>query len=1106
MKFVHLHLHTDASILDGFVKPSEYVKAAQKWKMPALGITDHGSLNNTLKFYNACKEANIKPILGCEFYLSEFIGKKNKEGKRIDAKKNHIVLFAKNETGWKNLLRLNYLSFDEQHFYYKPTISFKDIFKHKEGLIITTACKKSLIGQLILKEKYLLTEKLIKQILHNFKDDFYIEIMLNEIPDQKKVNDKLIEFANKYGIKTIITGDVHYINKNDYKIQEILLCINNKTTISDKKRFKLSTKQVFFQHPDDFYKFNEQFGYNYDKEFIEKSLENTLDLAEKVNFQFPKEKHYPSFIVTEEIKQKHKLENDSLNSKYKLLVNLCLEGLKKKQKEQLIPLEKISVYKSRLKKELEVIKKLNYIDYFLIVWDIISYAKENKIRRGVARGSVGGSLVAFLLGITDLDPVRWNTILERFMSVDRYDPPDIDIDFDKNRRDEIFNYLIEKYKNIIHIGTTQNFGVKNILRDYARVFEFSKEKLAIVDKVCKSLKGYNILPEDLENYIKSNPEIEQNLPEIKNMLKIVHKLYGATRSLGSHASGVCVTNKPIYEIMPVNKSQNVLITGYTEGVNRELTEIGVTKIDILGLKTISIIEETLKLIEQIKGKEEKEKVDKKLSRFDEWIGDVELIRELLKDNVGIFQFDSDNLWNFTKHLKPQNYKHLIDATALFRPDVIESGQAELYIKRKNEGLKPPQEFLNNPILREITKDTEYVFVYQEQIMYLLHKYFGFTMAEANLARKYISKKKKSELIKMLNEKIGDSFEKNKFIQHKDEVKNLIEMMYRYGGYSFNYAHSIAYTLISLQCLYLKNKYRVEFYTALINQNDDEEKIYKILSSAKRFGIEVLPVNINRSNWGFLIEDENKIRAGFNIIKNFSYRAYQEIVKAKQEKGGKFETLTDFFLSDIQWNYLNKNIMESLIVLGAFDEIEPNRKKVLKIYKKFMESKKKGKNKKNGSISPQLSFNLENIEKQKIKNIFDIFSLSAKDDFSLQEKIRYEKKHLGFIFWTDLFKNHSDLIYKLKMKGILTNFDLAEEKKYILGYLRKQKTVKSKKGNILHFLTFIDTAGNKRDILCFDNVYNTAEIKADNYYLFDLNCYVDKEKNIKKYSIKSIKKV
>lgn len=780
--FVHLHLHSSASLLDGVGSIKRYVEQCKEFNMPAMAVTDHGNMSNLFELYKQCKKNDIKPIMGCEMYVKpnkplisltqqeneEENSKENADNNEDDDKKTkvdeakqerksyHQIVLAKNEIGWKNLCKLNFFSFqkpkDEFYdeklggFYYRPRITREALFANKEGIIATSACMASEINRHIsaglIEEAYKLVEE-YKQI---FGDDYYIELQLNELEEeganQKLINKHLIDFARALDIKTIITSDTHYNNREDAILQDIVIGIARRTTIYDEKAFKLHARNLYFHNRGDHYRLNEEFKYGYSQDFIDECLDNTLEIADKCNFEFEKKTHYPSFY------------ENSDDSKKKL-TQLCIDALKEYAIKKNFDNDTIRKYKERLKHELSIIQGNGYSDYMLIVWDMMRYAREKGIATGPGRGSVGCSLVAYLLKICKLDPVKRNLFFERFLNENNLSTPDIDLDFSPKRRHEVIDYLKDKYgrDKVIRVGNYNTFNIKGCLRDLVRVTDRSKED---VDFIC-SPHGAAI-PDDEENKItaknvddfflsfKDKPDaksrrVYQWYSDNADLIGWYKKLDGEIRHLGQHAGGVLIAPDPVYCFIPVNRTGDTIVTGFPESSeHKHLSELGLLKLDVLGLTAVDMIEDTINLIQETKGINIREVFED----LDEFVDNSpELYKDFAKgDNFLIFQFEGNDISYDVKQAIPKTFSEVAAINSLHRPGALKSGATARFAEI-NSGRSERKYF--HPIVDEILDHTHGVIAFQEDVTRLIHACTDLPVGVSELIRKEIMDKQKKFL-------------------------------------------------------------------------------------------------------------------------------------------------------------------------------------------------------------------------------------------------------------------------------------------------------------------------------------------------------------------------
>ena len=907
MSFSHLHLHTSSSTLDGVGSVDDYAKLAKEMKMSAVAITDHGNMSNVYNFSKALKKQGIKPIIGCEFYLYNDIVFANKELKEVPT--SHQIILVKNKQGYSNINKLNYDSF-VKNFYRKGLIKRSELYNLKDGLVITSSCMISEINQLFLMNKDEDAISILNECKDIFKDDFYIEIQLNELDQQKIVNEKLIKWANLTKTKIVITGDVHYSKKGDDRVQDLVIAIKRNSDVDAEDAFKLSARNLYFHDKNDYLTFNKEFGYNYDERFIIDCLNNTLEVSDKCNYQLELgQNNFPVF------------GSGNTKDNNKLFEDIIREGLKKRLKDGRIDKNNLNEYLTRIGYEFDIIVDKKYVDYMLIIWDLIKHAKDNGILIGAGRGSIGGCLVAYLIGITEADPIPNSLYFERFVNPQRVTNPDIDFDVESERREELETYLVEKYgkervTKVIVFGTYQ---IKGVLRDLTRVLNRDKSK---TDFVCKQIPEYN---HDIKKWTvqdvwdmtklqyKSNEFILQKLEEFEqenaDILHYAGRLLNNIRHFGTHAGGIVVTPGPIWDYMPINRIHGEIVSAFEESwTNKALSDLGILKIDALGLATLTLFKYTMNLIKENKGID----LFDKINNID--FKDKKLIDDFAKaENVGVFQFESGGVSKLIQKVKPDCLEDIVAINALNRPATLGNGMAFRYAEWKND---PSKIDLPHPILKEYLKETHGILVYQETLMYILTKLTGKTYADADIGRKLLDRgKEQDEYQKYVKQLKIDIATYNNFTE--EETEKIVEWIESYSGYSFNKSHSYAYAILAMQTLYFKNYYPLEYYTSLLTLAGQEDLSY-YLKVVNKSNIEVLPIDINKSDFNFKIEG-NKIRMGFKIVKSFGLKSWDEIKKQIRP----WNTIEEFFSADIAWGKVNKRVIESLIKVEAFKELEPN---------------------------------------------------------------------------------------------------------------------------------------------------------------------------------------
>ena len=886
LSFVPLHLHTEWSLLDGSIRIKDLVPRLLEYGYPGSAITDHGTLFGLVHFYKALKEANLKPLLGCEFYLAP--GSRFEKNKK-NADYFHLILIAKNEAGYKNLIKLGSKAYLEG-FYYKPRIDKELLKECSEGLIALSACLEGEIPKLLLlgeKDKAKEAALFYKQL---FGEDFYLEVQFNDLPEQKKVNELMLELGEEIGIKVVGTTDSHYLDRDSFKAHEVLLCIQTNSRLDDPKRFRFNTDKLFLPSPRDL----EELASSYPKEV----LDNTFEVYEKVNLELK---------LGEPIFPKAKLPDAETAESY--LVKKARQGLKRKLAE-LESQGKLAAnkeeYWKRLEMELEVIIEKGYASYFLIVSDFIEWARSKGIPVGPGRGSAAGALTSYALYITNLDPIRWGLLFERFLNKERPSLPDIDVDFCMERRDEVIEYVAKIYgqEYIAKIATFGSLSARQAIRDVGRVLGFKPKE---IDPIAKMITPgpQTTLQEEVKR-----PEIQglmESSPRIKELFEIALKLEGLPRHPSIHAAGVVISGVPVVEVAPVMKmDEDEVVVQYDM---KACEAVGLIKFDFLGLKTLTIINNTLKLIKEGEGLE----IDLNSIPLDD-----PKVFELLSsgETDGVFQLESEGMKDLLRRLKPTDFNDLIAVLALYRPGPLGGGLVDQYIETKH-GRRDP-EYLH-PLLEPILKETYGVIVYQEQVMEIARALAGYTLGEADLLRRAIGKKEK-ELMQNLK---SDFIERAKSRGIAEEIaEKVFDLIEKFADYGFNKSHAAAYALLSYQTAYLKAHYPLYFLASILTYEvGKSEEISKYLSVAERMGIKVLPPDVNKSGAGFIVEGQ-ALRLGLQAIKNVGEEAVKEIISKRP-----YRSFIEF-CQKVDSQKVNQRVISALIKAGAFDSLEPNRAKLL----------------------------------------------------------------------------------------------------------------------------------------------------------------------------------
>ncbi len=1028
MKFTHLHVHTHYSLLDGLPKIDDLLNYVKNLGMDSVAITDHGVMYGVIEFYQKAKKAGIKPIIGEEFYIA----KEEMEQKRpnIDNEKYHLILLAKNFTGYQNLVKLTTKAWLEG-FYYKPRIDEKTLKEHSEGLICLSACLQGKIPRLVLAGKLEEAEKLALKYQEIFgKDNFYLELQHHpHIPEQQKANNALILLSKKLNIPLVATNDVHYLKKDDAEAQDILMLVNTGADPNDPERLTMSSDDFSLKSPEEMMK---------DFESTPDSITNTQKIVDSCNLEIDLYKtNLPYF----------KVPNGKTPDEY--LKELCLEGLKKRN------LANIKKAKERLEYELSVIKQTGFASYFLIVADFVNWAKNNGIVVGPGRGSASGSLVSYLLNITDIDPLKYNLLFERFLNPERAAGlPDIDLDFADARRDEVIDYVAKKYgrNNVSQIITFGTMAARQVIRDVGRALGYN---YTYCDRIAKMIPLFATLEQTI-NQVSEFKQIYHTDPKAKKMIDIGKKLEGVARHASTHACGVVISNTPLSDLIPLQHASQNDQTVITQYDMYGIESLGLLKMDFLGLKNLTIIEDTLKLIKKFHN------VEIDISRLPL---DDEKTYQLLQEGktTGLFQLESEGFKRYLKELKPNEFEDIIAMVALYRPGPIEF--IPEYIARKHG--KKKIKYLH-PKLEPILKDTYGICIYQEQLMQIAQQLAGFTLGEADVLRKAVGKKIKS-LLEEQKEKLINGMVKNGIPQKTAiEIWNWVLPFARYG---FNKSHSAAYAMIAYETAYLKTHYPLEFMAALMNSEQKNiDKLKVLLEEARKMGIKVLPPDINESLAKFTIvrpsnksskTDEKTIRFGLAAIKNVGHNVVEQIVE-ERKKRGPYSSIENF-IERMPSSVLNKKSMESLIKAGSFDTIEERGKLLLNLEKLLDFARDSQRKKANGDGSLFTMFS----KNTKKPGIGSLRLNNPESPASKNEKIIWEKELLGMFV-----SSHPMEGIQGKIKNILRIEEIQPEMTgriiKIAGVISKIQKITTKSGNPMLFLEIEDLSA-KIEALVFPNV-------------------------------------
>ncbi len=969
--FVHLHVHTEFSLLDGFTTMGSAMNYASSIGMKAMAITDHGTMFGVVDFYKEAKKRNIKPIIGCEVYTSSRL-MKDKDPAR-DKDQGHLVLLAKNQVGYQNLIKLVSLGFIEG-FYYKPRIDYHILETYSEGIICLSACLAGDIQQLILNSQYNEAKDLAIKLDKIFgRNNFYLELQDHGIEDQKLVNKELIRLSSETDIPLVATNDVHYIKQEDAEAHDILLCIQTGKTQNNDDRMKFPSDSFYLKTEDEM----RQLFYA-----VPEAIDNTWDIAQRCNVDFDFDTiHLPEY----------KVSNDITANEY--LKEICINGLKERYSEL------NNEINERLMMELDVIFQMGYAEYFLIVWDFIKYARDHGIPVGPGRGSAAGSLVAYALKITDIDPLKYKLIFERFLNPERISMPDIDIDFCYERREEVIEYVKEKYghDHVAQIITFGTMAARAAIRDVGRVIHMPYGEVDQIAKMIPMVLGMTI-----NKALEVNSQLQQLTIEnerAKYLIDMARKLEGTPRHASTHAAGVVISKKQLSEHVPLYMHENSITTQFSMGI---LEELGLLKMDFLGLRTLTVIQQSLEIIKAT----ERITIDFSSCEYDD-ASVYELIGK--GDTLGVFQLESNGMIQFMKELKPSGFEDIVAGISLFRPGPMES--IPKYIRNKNN---PKQVKYLHRALEPILNVTYGCLVYQEQVMQVVRDLAGYSYGRSDLVRRAMSKKK----MDVMEE------ERQFFIygkHHQDgspeiegcvargipaDIANMIyDDMIDFAKYAFNKSHAAAYAVLAYQTAYLKVRHPVAFMAALMTSvMSQSTKVAEYIYDCRRQDIQVLPPDLNKSISGFSVED-GSIRFGMAAVKNVGGSMIDQMV-SERNANGFFKGLTDF-CERMNAKDLNKRAIESMIKAGVFDSIGANRAQLMSIYENVLESAVR--NRKN-NLAGQLD----------LFGITDGFNSQADiiypdiEDFSESIRLKMEKEVLGLYL-----SGHPLFAYQEVLKNLIT---------------------------------------------------------------------------------------
>lgn len=1038
--FVHLHTHTEYSLLDGASRITDLLDRCKELGMNSLAITDHGVMYGVVDFYKEAKARGIKPIIGCEVYIAP----RSMTDKQSHADSNyaHLVLLAKDQIGYKNLVKLVSLGFIEG-FYYRPRIDYDILAQYSQGLIGLSGCLAGDIPRLLLSEQKKAAKELALRLESIFgKGNFYLELQNHGLEEQIRLNQMIAELSKDTGIPLVASNDVHYVRREDAEVHDVLLCIQTGKTIEDEDRMQFDSQEFYLKSPEEM---RELFA------FYPEAIENAVKIAEKCNVEFDFDTvHLPKYDVPE----------GYTSSEY--LRHLCWQGVEKKYPEI------TDEVKERLEYELDTIEKMGYVDYFLIVWDFIKFAKDNGIMVGPGRGSAAGSLVAYVLDITQIDPLKYNLLFERFLNPERVSMPDIDIDFCFERRQEVIDYVVQKYgeNRVAQIITFGTMAARAVIRDVGRALNLP---YAEVDRIAKAI------PMELGMTIDRALEVNEELrdlyntdPTIKKLIDTSRSLEGLPRHASTHAAGVVISKDPITEHVPLQKNDNVITTQFSMG---NLEQLGLLKMDFLGLRTLTVIRDTIELVKKNKGID----IDIDNIPLDE-PGVYKMLSQ--GDTDGVFQLESAGMRQFLKELKPSHFEDIIAGISLYRPGPMD--QIPRYIDNKNH---PESIEYTDPCLKDILEVTYGCMVYQEQVMQIVRDLAGYSLGRSDLVRRAMAKKD----IKVMEEErhnfiYGVEDEEGNVIIpgalrkgiSEEQANKIFDEMMEFAKYAFNKSHAAAYALIAYQTAWLKYHYPVEFMAALMTSvMGNSSKVAGYIQYCRKKGIEVLPPDVNESYANFSVVGD-KIRFGLAAVKNVGLSAIDSIIKAREQKG-KFVSLLDF-CEKVDGDGINKRLLESLIKCGAFDSLGAYRSQLMAVYEKILESVVQDRRK---NLAGQISL-FDQIPTQQ-EQPMDFEILPDIKEFPKKVLLSMEKETVGVYISGHPLMEYKNILEKFTSTLDIQQSSLEEEammasnglkdgsKVKVGGIIVEHKRKSTKNNNMMAFVTLEDLYGTI-EVIVFPATY------------------------------------
>ncbi len=1029
--FVHLHVHTQYSLLDGAIRIDSLLRRAAEFGMDSVAITDHGTMFGIIEFYNKANKAGIKPIIGCECYLAPrgLSDKTPADNKGL----SHLILLAENQEGYRNLCKLASIA-QLEGFYYKPRIDKEILKQFNKGLIAFSACLHGEIPRLIHENRTDEADEIARTYLDIFGDgNFFLEIQNNGIDIQETVNQALHDMSRRLSIPLIASNDCHYLDRKDARAHDVLLCIQTGKTVYDTQRLKFQTEELYFKSREEMAAYFKDYP---------GALENTVEIARRCNLEFDfNTYHFPRF------------EAGADQSEASLFKQKATEGFKHvidRLKEKNPDID-TNLYKERINHEISLINKMGFSGYFLIVADFIRYAKENHIPVGPGRGSAAGSLVAYSLGITDLDPIENGLIFERFLNPSRKSMPDIDVDFCINGREDVFNYVVEKYSGgeqgvestVAQIITFGKLKTRAVIRDVGRALGIPLHE---VDAIAKMVP--DVLNISLDAALKQEPrimEIAKTKPEIDDLINICRVLEGLPRHASTHAAGVVISDRPLVDYLPLYRGKKgEVVTQYDMSA---VEKIGLVKFDFLGLRNLTVIASTLLLISKNGGSPP--------NMLTLSLDDPDTYRLLASgETTGVFQLESTGMKDLLVRLKPECFEDIIALVALYRPGPLDSGMVDNFVNRKHG--RDTVEYIV-PELEPILKETYGVIVYQEQVMKIAGSLANYSMSEADDLRKAMGKKI-PEIMARHRQRFVQGASDNQI--SPEDATTLFDLMEKFGGYGFNKSHSAAYALIAYQTAYLKAHYPVEFMAALLtSEMHSIDGVVKYIAECRRQNISVLPPDINESEKGFTVAG-SKIRFGLVAVKNVGEGAIENIISARAEKS--FSSLFDF-CERVDLTKVNKKVIESLIKCGAFDSTGIYRSRLM------------------ASLEDVVEYG-QRVQREKADRQMRLFDIGKSaepanhpallqiDEWDKKQLLAFEKESIGFYITDHPLTSYQNLLDKFTNTNTVSIKELKDGSVVrIGGIVRNIKTIRTKKGDLMAFASIEDMDGSV-EVTFFSKIY------------------------------------